>query len=64
MDNTIPTAKELLEINRHKKSTEETMIEFAKLHVKAALDSASKHVGLHEGTDFDLKAEYPLSNIK
>lgn len=57
MENKIPTAEEFLDKNRDIQSdydyeTSKMMIEFAKLHVKAALESAANNVRLSKnGSD-------------
>ena len=45
-------------------NVEDLMIEFASYHVNKALEAASIHVEGCEGVDFNLKDEYPLTNIK
>ena len=64
MENKIPTAEEFWINNRPMLSHAQIAIEFAKLHVKAALEAASEHVSDAEGVDFNLKKSYPLDNIK
>jgi len=72
MENKIPTAEELLEklANAPTGSIEDLMIEFAKLHVQAALKAASdtEVLYLRNGNAYtDEKAiinSYPLTNIK
>ena len=73
--NTVPTAKELFDkvISENDEATStEMMIEFAKMHVEAALEAASKkaHIQMDE---HDLSCSvnkssvlnaYPLDNIK
>ena len=62
----IPTAKELfyemLDKNEECTSTE-MMIEFAKLHVEAALKKASEATLLYDFKE-EIKDSYPLTNIK
>jgi len=71
MENKIPTAEEWLisfdaDDMFHKHSVEEAMIEFAKLHVKAALKAAAKSAmfSLESGKGKVHFNVYPLTNIK
>ena len=73
----IPTAEEFLLLNNFKNNTE-AMIEFAKLHVQAALKEASKNAKCSDDAIVDLGHTiidayvekdsilnaYPLTNIK
>ena len=70
--NKIPTAEEFLETDKDwNKTTAQMMIEFAKLHVEAALKEANRKVivtyyydeGIRVNKDSILNA-YPLTNIK
>lgn len=64
--NTIPTAKELFDkmISENDETTStEMMIEFAKLHVEAALTAASESTLEYDFTE-EIKNSYPLTNIK
>ena len=73
MDNTIPTAEEfrfskLIQSN-HKWSEEEIMIEFARLHVEAALKAVVKEIHPEVGKyylkdDGTILNAYPLTLIK
>ena len=67
----IPTAEEFM--NRpfgQRLDTQELMIEFAKLHVEAALEAASKNVEVNGNIPQDwidrqsILDAYPLENIK
>ena len=61
----IPTAEEFLQ-NSNKTTfdaIEKTMIEFAKLHVQAALKAADDNSIMYISADSILNA-YPLENIK
>lgn len=67
--NTIPTAKELFDkmISENDETTStEMMIEFAKLHVEAALKEAEKSIkiGLSQKAKDLILNSYPLTNIK
>lgn len=63
--NTIPTAEELLNNNKHKKSTEESLIEFAKLHVQEALKAAQTEAQITNSIAFkSILTSYVLTNIK
>lgn len=76
--NNIPTAEELMQSKNgddytHWEEIHDMMIEFAKLHVKAALKEASENVpGFGSSTDIpdwkevekELLNSYPLDNIK
>ena len=74
--NTIPTAKELFDkmISENDEATStEMMIEFAKMHVEAALKTASQNASLNYDEWDDMAAyidrdsienAYPLTNIK
>ena len=68
----IPTAEEFLETDKDwNRTTAQMMIEFAKLHVEAALEEANRKVivtyyydeGIRVNKDSILNA-YPLENIK
>jgi hypothetical protein len=72
----IPTAEDILSKKFNKlrssftlKDVEECMIEFAKLHVEAALKEAANEYYPKDKPNFELVAErfinaYPLENIK
>jgi hypothetical protein len=74
MENKLPTAKEFLKsfANIKEISTEQLMIAFAKLHVKAAIKECIKSAPSGSSTDtvsyedvvYALKDCYPLKNIK
>jgi hypothetical protein len=72
MENKITTAKEFIEINSENYSLidiEGIMIEFAKLHVEAALKGCLNkyHHASEENYDFgssEIMNAYPLTNIK
>jgi len=73
-ENKIPTAEEFMYENLEsmdQRDVEHIMIEFAKLHVQAALEAASEHaeIDMLEFYDFELNKQsifnaYPLENIK
>ena len=60
----IPTAEEFLKLNNIKAYPIDIqmMVEFAKMHVEAALESASEKVGLSYKQS--ILNSYPLTNIK
>jgi hypothetical protein len=67
----IPTAKEFIGIHNrlNDSSTELLMIEFAKLHVKAALEASANEYYPKDKENFELVAKkfinaYSLDNIK
>ena len=72
----IPTAEDILSKKFNElrssftlKDVEECMIEFAKLHVKAALEASANEYYPKDKENFELVAErfinaYPLENIK
>ena len=70
--NKIPTAEEFLDSKVFNKTPEEIqiiMIEFAKLHVEAALETSANQYYPRDKENFELIAEkflnaYPLTNIK
>jgi len=65
MENKIPTAEDFLYekdiLNPNRKITN-AMIEFAKLHVEAALKAASD--AAFSDSKYNVKNAYPLTNIK
>lgn len=66
-DNSIPTAEEFLnDIKNITYSQEEMMIEFAKLHVEAALQSAADNYseGPSDVVEKLILSSYPENNIK
>lgn len=69
MNNKIPTAEEFLQ-NSDKStfnSIEQTLIEFAKLHIKSALEAAADNAKVQFNSDnfrFTFENAYPLINIK
>jgi hypothetical protein len=68
MENEIPTAEEILQKhvpNRYTKenSWKNAMIEFAKLHVEAALNEASEDANM-DSDYYQALQVYPLTNIK
>ena len=63
MENDIPTALEFFIKQKTYTNIEQFMIEFAKLHVEAALNAACTSDGYEIDEESILNA-YPLTNIK
>lgn len=63
----IPTAEEYLDgylgNNNYPTDTPDALIEFAKLHVKAALENVQSKLEYYEGCN-EIKDLYSLTNIK
>jgi hypothetical protein len=64
MENNIPTADEFfLQNNGQHQSVSKMMIEFAKIHVEAALKEASEDANM-DSDYYQALQVYPLTNIK
>ena len=64
----IPTAEEFLASKQYDWcediNTTECMVEFAQLHVKAALDAAAESIECYPSEQVAIVTSYPLTNIK